>query len=212
MTFRTSFFIVSLAFVTTTATAQAKTPSAPDAVTPPTYDVAAAYARISGETADEAKGLYQELSLPEKEKLWTLHLTTFLAENPELTDEQRSVILEGLGLISTGILQVDRESAAWELAVHRPLLYFETRARAAFPHQVARALLTDIRHGALAAAFHPGRVEALDAPDCGCSTEDDWCGSGTGSSQCIGGSKNWCTPSTWGCGTFFTSPCNGLCW
>lgn len=44
---------------------------------------------------------------------------------------------------------------------------------------------------------------------CSCTTSDDWCASQSGhNDKCNAGN---CTTTTWGCGWFFTSTCDGRC-
>lgn len=77
--------------------------------------------------------------------VWTLHLTRILRAHPEFTPGQRSLIHEGLGLIASGIFEIDRSSREWTVEGRQTLRDFSNRVNAAFPPEIARALMSDPR-------------------------------------------------------------------
>lgn len=77
--------------------------------------------------------------------VWTLHLLRVLRAHPEFTAEQRSLIYEGLGLIASGIFEIDRKSPEWTSQARETLLGLTRRVNAAFPPEIARSLMSDPR-------------------------------------------------------------------
>lgn len=65
--------------------------------------------------------IYHSVSSEFRSDLWTTHLTRALVEMPDLTPEQRAIILQGIGLVATGVLDVSREHPEWERLVREPL-------------------------------------------------------------------------------------------
>lgn len=77
--------------------------------------------------------------------VWTVHILSILRAHPEFTAAQRSLIYEALGLIVSGSFEIDRASREWTDQARPTLLDLTTRVNAAFPADIARALMLDPR-------------------------------------------------------------------
>lgn len=171
----------------------------------PRSDVRALYAAM---TAANHHEIYHSVPKDMQSDLWTIHLTRALVENPNLSAEQRAVILQGIGLVATGALEIDREDPQWEHLVHEPVQALEREAKVLFERPVARAFLTQLYSTiSLSIEGTPSPI----IPNCTCSTESDWCcPTPTCIGECTSG-RLICTPQQGCCGTFFRYDCDGEC-
>ncbi len=179
------------------------------------------YKAISSLGVGERRVFFASLSSDLKAGLWKYQLSAYLSEHQEeLTAEQRSVIADGLAILNAEIFNLAEPSPAF-VAIRSSLDDLRERAAYAFERDVAIALFArmggDIRavsRGPSASDDDiantgkrpPGKVETL-RPACTCSYHDDWCGSPYGCTYACG-----CSGSSWGCGTLWSSPCNGTCY
>ncbi len=118
--------------------------------------------------------------------VWTVHLLRILRQHPEFTAEQRSLIYEGLGLIASGIFEIDRTSREWTVDGRRTLRDLAKRVNAAFPPEISRALMSDPRDSMMTEPATPAdRLNRFR----------------------IGAQWSWCT-----CNIFFQTDCGwGVC-
>jgi len=150
-----------------------------------------------------------------REDLWSQHIEIFLQHNPQLTPEQRSVAYEALGLVQSGVFEISRSAADWDIRVGQPLARLEHEARQVFTPAEARALLVELAPP----AFSPrrdlrGRTDSAGRgrsdgfwDDCNCSSESNWCDAVTNpDNSCKGPCR-----AQHGCGTLWLYECNGLC-
>lgn len=153
---------------------------------------------------------YETLSPQEKADIWTAHLKEFLASHPDLTAEQRDVILEALGLIALDVFEVQPHDSAWEWT-RAALDRLTMRGRTLLPFATAKAALVDL--GYPSSDISGGLTAADDDKiDCTCSTASDWCDMFTNvNDTCVAGFLE-CTILMRGCGTLWLYACDGFCW
>ena len=108
---------------------------------------------------------------------WTAHLLAFLAAHPELSDDQRDVVFQGLGLVASGIFNIDHADPRWVASVDAPIRRLLTRARAVMPRELVVAAFFTLRDGAPSAAVRPGnlRIPVSNAGNCDCSSLEPYC-------------------------------------
>lgn len=136
--------------------------------------------------------------------LWISHLTRFVSVHAELTDEQRSIVLQGRDLLAAGLLQRLHSSDGREAADARnALAAFKARASSSFSSDVyAEAFIRRDKPKSPARLRPPSSAIPM-VPDCDCS-------SATG--ECPGSCMSGCRATPEGCGMFQADPCFGLCW
>ena len=139
-----------------------------------------------------------------KTDLWIAHLTQFTAAHPELTDEQRSVVFQGVDLLAAGMLKQLHSPTASEAAdARRALDTFKARAAGAFPKPLYAEAFVRLGRSPLPAKLEKPGGAAPRIPDCDCAP-----GSGDCAGDCVTGSCR-VMPD---CGAFGTDICTGLCW
>lgn len=201
-------------------------------------------------SADEIERTYDDLlARPETERvrallalpssvqaaIWRHRFLLALARHPEYTADQRSVLQEGLSILTPDLFALDRSTLQWVLLVDQPLRRLKQRAIVAFGPSAAKELFTRLTpetnseapdFGAAANSARDRNTRSVPRPKaiagmaggtvipvatCQCSMEDDWCdtfGSGLGIYVCRGVP---CWPTQGGCGFFLRANCNGLC-
>jgi len=170
----------------------------------PRPNVAATYASIASLASPHVRAAFRTQSASMQSDLWLFHLERFLNSHLELTDEQRGVVLEGVGLLATGITD-DRELGG-EPALHvqRALASLTERARTVLGPALAAEAFTGL--GTTNVTATRSRIAPLmGTPECNCSSDSDWCEGNEYScrtTKCM---------QTWGCGTLFFYPCTGIC-
>ena len=150
-----------------------------------------------------------EMQPAEQDALWSIHINRFLADHPDLTVEQRSIVFEALGLVTAGVIQRISSGKADEVRKGLDeLAQLEFRAKTVLRRDLARALLAEIGPPQPDEPLRSAsrlRITPLNT-SCNCNIISDYCWFG----DCMFGSDQ-CTRQPWGCGTFFQDPCNGLC-
>jgi hypothetical protein len=96
-------------------------------------EVMSVYTQLSG---PNGKDVYATLSNSMRQDLWSLHLSRALLELNNLSIEQRAVILQGLGLLTRGVLSAEPKDLDWELRFGESLGYLEDQARDLLPRDV----------------------------------------------------------------------------
>lgn len=157
--------------------------------------------------------IYHSVSAEFQLDLWTAHLTRALVEIPDLSVEQRGVILQAIGLVTTGVVKIDRGHPDWERLVHEPLQALEHQALLVFELPVGRAIFTELQ---AESAFHDTRnsmiQKVLIGPECTCSTESDWCAPlPTQPGKCKREGTLLCRPRQGCCGFLLKYDCDGVC-
>lgn len=192
------------------------------------------YSVINESGRGGAKEIYQTLSVDMRSDLWTLHLEQFLGANPALTSDQQAVTMEAIGLLTSGVLQLelsggegsDRAREQMNNIAKRAALVFSRQERAVFFDlsryvPIEAALMTQEPRGDTVFQPQPLDLERLPRPpkvtlnaDCECNTdpEHDFCGGGpTAPLEKCRRPPFSCTRTTCCCGWWWAQPCNGLC-
>lgn len=178
-------------------------------------DVVVAYARLAS-AGPAQRAMYVALPAQMKEDIWALHIEYFLTDHPELTAEQRSVCLEGLGIVESGALETDRFSAEWNANVGQALQRLEVRIKTFMPGALGREAFAQLGPATPSIVSSPAErpgirgklqrgVDSAPIPDCECSTISE----GYECSNCVYVADS-CTFRI-GCGPFYEYACNGLC-
>lgn len=157
---------------------------------------------------EEVKAIWSTLSPNVRQEIWTAHLNTFLAEHPELSDDQRDVVYQGLGLVASGIFNIDRADERYQIAVDSPIRRLFTRAKAVMaPELVSEAFMRLSDNPRQPAS---GRLKVVaNIVDCECSTQETVCEDF--GAECRGGLHTCILVPSYNCGPFFNWACDGLC-
>lgn len=144
------------------------------------------------------KTRFNQISPKEKSDLFRVHLGLNLARHPEWTDDQRSIVLEAIEIVSPELYQIPKDKN-WTRLVDEPIRLFAQRTLLLFSKAEAAALFAELG-GDEPQAHHA----KLSQSNCSCSHQSDYC-----SRFCF--STN-CTVLTWGCGTMMLYACDGVCY
>jgi len=167
-------------------------------------DVVSQYASISHLDVEQRKSIYISLTPEMQNDLWLLHTQLWLEDHPDISDEQRDVVFQALGILATG----GKKSPQLQGAIGR----LQQRARDVFPPELLRSAFLEL--GATVSR-EPNRLGGLRvtplAYDCECSTADDWCAIlPTNPLKCFRG-RGICAFTQDGCGWWLDKGCNGVC-
>jgi len=157
------------------------------------------YDGLSTLSCGERRVAYHGYSREQQLELWTLHLQKFLAAQ-KLTDPQRTLVLEGLDMISSGALDRIHDPATTSLVKS-----FKERALRQFDQETFKDAFVRLG-GRPNRAIKAGRVERVRSqlqPYCDCDGEAD----------CGGGNCNYFRPCSEiiACGPFGMDWCLGGC-
>jgi hypothetical protein len=155
------------------------------------------YSELSELSKEDRKLSFSLMSADDKSSLWRIHLGLNLAAHPEWTEQQRSIVLEAITLV-TPQLYKPRDSN-WTRLVDEPVRLVTQNALLVFTRQEGAALFSELGFSEQANRNHAKQRTR----GCGCSQESDWCTYGCVSTEC--------TVLIWGCGTFGIYACNGRC-
>lgn len=156
------------------------------------------YAQFSQFNKGDRKVRFNQISPKEKSDLWRVHLGLNLARHAEWTDQQRSIVLEAIGIASPSLYQLPKDKD-WTRLVDEPIRLFAQRALLVFSEQEAAALFAEL--GADEPKAHHAKL-TIDG-SCTCSSVSTWCTYSCFSTDC--------TVLTWGCGTVGLYACDGKC-
>jgi hypothetical protein len=200
---RTSRFVLPLLVVLVALPAVARDPQGADAWA---QSVAESYFEISSATTRDRKAIAASLPTELLEDVWILHHNTFLKRHPELTIEQRAVVLESLGLMAHGFIRVMRngtpEERAQMISAQKSLVARATPLLGA----LVKDAFYDLGDGPAAPAQPRERMTVRsNSYMCYCSDNYD-CG-------WLGGVCTWtgCVPTPSGCGYGAMFGCSGEC-
>jgi hypothetical protein len=185
----------------------------------PEAAVVATYGQLSLMPMTQRRQLYAVLPAPMREDLWSLHLTYFLADHPELRAADRAVIFEALGLCQSGALETPESSSEWTARVSQPILQLAAHAKGAPGADILTSALTRLGGPDMPEVKSRQTLQTDDfgSMDCECNTTNSYC--------CIG-PECWtsptpncrrpqrpfrCAASATGCGWVWSDPCNGIC-
>jgi len=197
-------------------------------------DILDLYYYVSSLPLKERKATFRVASSKDKSDLWRTHLALFLIKCPELNDRQKEIILAAMSLTTPEHFEVQATNPAWKVKVREPLRRLEEQILGAFSFRDAVRIFATLGDEAEAAWHAPtesrsvflntinfeqvsdlgttkdqmrGRTAGQDmfrgGGPCECSTDSDWCPL---SGYCNGTN---CTPTSSGCGTIWSYPCNG---
>ncbi|MEU2062777.1 bacteriocin fulvocin C-related protein [Streptomyces sp. NPDC013455] len=143
------------------------------------------YAEIVRHPVTYRRAIFQVLTPEERSRAWLDHFAAYRRARPKLSAAQQQV-MAGLTELTPRVFDEPGRHGA-------ELDALAERARRAFGLAEAAALL---------ARLGPDDGLELRRPDCNCNMSDAYC------YRC--GPVN-CNASSWGCGTLYTKPCNGVC-
>jgi hypothetical protein len=172
-------------------------------------DVVGKYQTLRLLEKQELRAAWAPLSPEMRADIWTMHIVELLNEHPELTPGQRSLVYEGLGLIASGIFNVDRQNPDAVAAARQTVRQYSERVFAQIPPEIAGSVmyeLRDVRTPTFSDRINRFRPRAQ--ATCNCS--GDWsyydCGDfyfcDTGEATCI---------FYYACGPWMFDTCNGMC-
>jgi hypothetical protein len=176
-------------------------------------DIASEYASIRTLSSAEVREAYRAMPSSERKALWTEHLVTFLREHPELDAAQRGIVLEGLGLLATGIFDLDPSDVQARALAGKEIERVVTRAKELLPSDLAWTAFYGLNGGSQSeASSRQGRLRRLqtNAPFCDCSSA---LGCEDTSATCVPRTgPGFCSlvPS-YNCGPYYYYACDGLC-
>src|SRR5215212_4111772 len=110
----------------------------------PNPDIVGTYQELRALNLRERRTRLEELPSDKKADLWNHHLRAALAEHPEFTSEQRSVIRDALSLLTLELFAIDPSDPRWGTTVDQPLRRLKHRARAVFDSRTARELFLQL--------------------------------------------------------------------
>ncbi|HET7434653.1 MAG TPA: bacteriocin fulvocin C-related protein [Thermoanaerobaculia bacterium] len=161
----------------------------------------------------EAKHAYRDLAPAARQQVWTDHLIAFIANHPDLADDQRDLIYQALGIVSSGMFTVERTDPRWMTLFERPLARTVARAKEIFPPELVLEAFYSVSEEPAEVSTprtsrHTGLQMGTNAA-CECASLDPYCDSPD--MTCKGGRPG-CTPvPSYDCGPFFTYACDGWC-
>ena len=156
------------------------------------------YTQFSQLRRSERKVRFNQISPQERSDLWRVHLGLNLARHAEWTDQQRSIVLEAIGIASPSLYQIPKDKN-WTRLVDEPIRLFAQRTLLVFSEQEVETLFAEL--GADEPKAHHARL-TVDG-NCSCSSVSTYC-----TYSCF---SNDCTVLTWGCGTMMLYACDGVC-
>lgn len=166
------------------------------------------YDALSALPINSKRAVFRALSAEAKSELWKIHMNLYLAEHPNLTEDQRNVILDAIALVAPQLYEVSKDNPEWLANVHAPLQSLRKRASEVFSPSVAAEIFARLGK---ADHFNPTkqnvlRIRALVTQgECDCSMGSDWC---PGDYVCV---DEDCQRTSSGCGSLWLYPCDGIC-
>lgn len=140
-------------------------------------------------TMPQRQAIFGKLSGEARSRLWTEHLSRYVAAHPRLSASQLRVVQQAKTVVGSPATFARRRTPQ----VDRQLSALREDAIAVFGRDEARRLVATL-----------GPAEDAAIPGCSCSLQSDWCvGYCTGRHNCI--------PTPAGCGTLLAYPCVGTC-
>ncbi len=90
------------------------------------------YKDISALPMSGRKDFYRRASSYDKGNLWRVHLALYIVKNPELTGEQKGVVLDAMSMATPELFEIPKDSPAWRIKVGAPLESLTQRALEVF--------------------------------------------------------------------------------
>jgi len=176
-------------------------------------DIAAEYLSLRTLPSAEVREAYHSMPSTMRRELWTEHLVTFLREHPELDTDQRSVILEGIGLLATGILDIDPSDLRRRELAGVEIERVVAKAKQVLPQELAWAAFYRLNHASKQRSNTPPerfRVRT-NTVECECSHYLGGCEEPY--PICVPrNGVGFCVPvPSYNCGPYYYYACDGLC-
>jgi len=165
---------------------------------PQDLDLIEKYTQFSQLRRSERKVRFNQISPQDRSDLWRVHLGLNLARHAEWTDQQRSIVLEAIGIASPALYQIPKDKN-WTRLVDEPIRLFAQRTLLLFSEQEVETLFAEL--GSDEPKAHHAKL-TIDG-NCSCSSVSTYC-----TYSCF---SNDCTVLTWGCGTMMLYACDGVC-
>jgi hypothetical protein len=179
---------------------------------PRMVDVTAEYESFRTLNRAEAVEVYEAMPVKTRQELWTLHLVTFLRAHPELDAAQRGVVLEGLGLLATGVLDVHPSDPRWRELGGDELDRVVARAKELLPRELLRDAFYRLNDPTASSrtTSNPTRFGGVQTnfANCDCSSVE---GCDPDFYICYTGRPRCALVPSYNCGPFFTYACDGTC-
>lgn len=144
----------------------------------------------------ERKEFFRNASSQDKSQYWKVHFARSLVLFPDLTKQQKDIILDAIALANPRIFEISKTSSEWKTRVDKPIKALSSRTVEAFSKEEGIETFLMLGDG----EFEP------EAADCDCSKGSI---AGCWSEECT--TSNGCKSSSTGCGLFWDYPCNGKC-
>ncbi len=144
----------------------------------------------------ERKEFFRNASSQDKSLFWKIHFARSLVLFPDLTKQQKEVILDAIALVNPQIYETSKTSAEWKTKVDEPTKTISNRAVGIFSKEEGVKIFVKLG----------GEVESeLRPSECDCSRGsiaacwDEYCVSSS------------CRRTDGGCGVFWQFDCDGVC-
>ena len=147
------------------------------------------YSELSDLSKEDRKVSFSLMAAEDRSSLWRVHLALNLARHPEWTEQQRSIVLEAITMVTPRLYKTPRDSN-WTRLVDEPVRLLTQRAQFVFNKQEGAALFSELGFSEQPQLNH-AKQRKLNG--CVCSQDSDWCTYGCVSSEC--------TVLIWGCGS-----------
>lgn len=179
-------------------------------------DAQTVYRMLSSRSLSERRVVFRNVTPEMRAALWRVHVRHFLDSHPELTPAQHTVIAQFLTLFSAELYRAHTDDPEWDAMFGVPFERMKESASAILTHELFHEALDVLGPlpaesapaltGVRTASMHlePDFCVGCYAPDCECNLGSDWCFGGTCSADN-------CKGDSWGCGTGWQKPCNGMC-
>jgi hypothetical protein len=201
-------FILSVTFVFATTSVklgmtagEAQSKLSQDRVAVQAVDLYETYEALSALPISSRKAVYRALSADAKSGLWRIHLTGYLTEHPELTEEQRGVIVDAIALVTPRLFEIAESNPNWLTDMHSPVELLKKRVLEVFPRGVAVGVFTQL--GTPAPSHALDDEGGIGQSNCNCNTDSIW--------SCDNCTAGGCKKTPFGCGWLMFYECNGRC-
>jgi hypothetical protein len=115
-----------------------------DGIVEQALEITKIYEALSTLQISQRKAVFRTLSAEAKSDLWRMHMKLYLSQHPELTKDQKGVVLDGVALIAPQLFEVSNDSAEWLTKVQAPLESLRKRALEVFPPTVVAEIFTQL--------------------------------------------------------------------
>lgn len=179
----------------------------------PKAAVASTYGQLSAQPIAQRRAAYAELPASMRADLWAMHFANVLADH-DLSAEERAVILEAIGIVEAGLLEIDPSSPAWKSTTRLLARHVDEAGSRVVFDALSVLGAPELSPVHLLKARSP-RTDWLPGDDCECNTSGmNFCCFGdcptSPTPNCVRSGRPWCIP-THGCGLFWLEDCNGIC-